>query len=393
MKQAIILAAGEGQRLRPFTGETPKVMLSVGGQPLLKHVIRALAKAGIRDVVIVVGYNREKVFDGLADGSEMGVNISYTVQECQAGTAHALRQAESLAAEKFLLLPGDQLINAETISSITTIEPQALLTCMVPEKQTVRYGVVNQENGMVNTIIEKPKEQCCAPVSTGIFALSRAVFDYIQDDTDMPAVINRMIGAGIDFKTIQSQGPWLDIVYPWDILNLNEHLLQSVNLNIGGTVETGCFIKGAVSIGNGSVVRSGTYIHGPVKMGENCIIGPFAVIGPGVTLGDNVIIKPFSVIENCVIGSDVSIGTGALIQDTVIDSGCRIDSGFNASAGDAEVFLAGEFFQLKTGVMMGGNCRISSNVTAMPGSIIGNQCRVEAQKMIRGTIPDCGLVM
>ena len=99
MKQAIILAAGEGQRLRPFTTNRPKSMLSIADKPILEYVIEALAQNGIRNIVIVVGYKKEQVFDFIGSGERLGVDITYVSQDKQLGTAHALAQAKTMTEE------------------------------------------------------------------------------------------------------------------------------------------------------------------------------------------------------------------------------------------------------------------------------------------------------
>jgi glucose-1-phosphate thymidylyltransferase len=388
MKQAIILAAGEGQRLRPFTVSKPKVMLAVAGKPILQYMVEALAACGIRDIVIVAGYRREQIFDLLGDGADFGVGIRYVIQERQVGTAHALKQAEALAQDEFIVLPGDHLIEAETIRDFLPVSPMALLVKQVPEAETVRYGVVATDEGLVKAIVEKPREPCAGPVSTGIFSLKKEVFDYIGNEPDMPAVINRMVSSGHHFQAIETKGIWLDAVYPWDVLVLNNHALGSLSPAIGGLVEHGVGVRGVVSLGAGSLVRSGSYVNGPALIGCGCDIGPTVVIGPGVSIGDNVTIGPFSVIENSIIGDDVAIGPGAVIQDSVIDSGCRIGTGFKAASDVAEIRIADEFHRLKAGVLMGENCRIGSGVVAQAGAIVGNNCTVTGLKVLSGGTPD-----
>ena len=127
MKQAVILAAGEGQRLRPFTVTRPKTMLSIAGKPVLQYVIESLALNGIRNIIIVVGYRREQVFDYFGNGEQFGVEITYVTQERQLGTAHALMQAKETVLDEFIVLPGDNLIQADTISRFVTMSPSAVL--------------------------------------------------------------------------------------------------------------------------------------------------------------------------------------------------------------------------------------------------------------------------
>lgn len=118
IKQAIILAAGEGQRLRPFTASKPKVMLPIANKPILQYVVEALAANGVHEIIMVVGYCREKVQDYFSSGESFGASIRYVVQHQQLGTAHALWQARNLAAERFLVLLGDNIIEPDNLTSI-----------------------------------------------------------------------------------------------------------------------------------------------------------------------------------------------------------------------------------------------------------------------------------
>ena len=150
MKQAVILAAGEGQRLRPFTVTRPKTMLSIAGKPVLQYVIESLALNGIRNIIIVVGYRREQVFDYFGNGEQFGVEITYVTQERQLGTAHALMQAKETVLDEFIVLPGDNLIQADTISRFVTMSPSAVLVKRVGN--TARYGVITAEKEVLRHI-------------------------------------------------------------------------------------------------------------------------------------------------------------------------------------------------------------------------------------------------
>jgi glucose-1-phosphate thymidylyltransferase len=140
MKQAVILAAGEGQRLRPFTVAKPKVMLSIAGKPMLQYVVEALAQNGIRNIVLVVGYRREQIFDYMGSGEKFGVDITYITQERQLGTAHALAQVRAVTDSEFLVLPGDNLIGAGAITRFLAAGPVSMLVRRVDNP--ARYGVV-----------------------------------------------------------------------------------------------------------------------------------------------------------------------------------------------------------------------------------------------------------
>ena len=391
MKQAVILAAGEGQRLRPFTATRPKVMLSIADKPILQYVVEALAQNGIRNLVIVIGYRREEVFDYMGSGERFGVDITYITQEKQLGTAHALAQAKGVTEDEFLVLPGDNLIEADAIARFVAVKPEAVLVKRVDNP--ARYGVVTIAKGMVKGIVEKPKEAKSNVVSTGTYAFSKQIFDFIEPELDIPDVLNNMIAQGKHLRARETDGTWLDVVYPWDILSLNGAVLRQIQANLGGIMETGVSVKGLVSVGKDTVIRSNSYIVGPVVIGDNCDIGPNVCILPATSVGDNVVISPFTEIKNSVIGSDVNIGPGCIIQDSVIDKGCVIKGHFTACSGQADVKVDDEHHRVNLGAMLGEGCSLGNSVTAQPGVIVGNHSQVQALKLISGRLPDRSLVV
>ena len=389
MKQAVILAAGEGQRLRPFTATKPKVMLSIAGKPIVQYVVEALAQNGIRDILMVVGYKREQVFDYMGSGERFEVDITYITQEKQLGTAHALAQAKALTESEFLVLPGDNLIEADAIARFVAAKPAAMLVKRVDNP--ARYGVVTIENGMVKGIVEKPEEAASNVVNTGIYAFTTEIFNFIDAQLDIPDALNNMLAQGYPISAQEADGTWLDVVYPWDILSLNDAVLCQIQANLGGTIEAGVSLKGLVSVGQDTLIRSNSYIVGPVVIGNNCDIGPGVCILPATSIGDNVVISSFSNVKNSVIGHDVNIGPGCIIQDSVIDSGCIIKGHFTAYSGEADVKVD-EHCQVNIGAMLGESCNLGSNVVAQPGVIVGNHCQVQALKVLSGRLPDKSLV-
>jgi glucose-1-phosphate thymidylyltransferase len=390
MKQAVILAAGEGQRLRPFTVGRPKAMLSIADKPILQFIVEALARNGIRDIIFVVGYRKEQVYDYMGSGEQFGVNITYVTQERQLGTAHALSKVREMVEDEFLVLSGDNLIEAPTIADFAGIEPEAVLVKRVSDP--VRYGVVNIDGGTVKGIVEKPKEAGSNMVNTGIYAFTRDVFKFTEAVLDIPDALNNMIAEGYSIKALETGGTWLDIVYPWDIISLNHAILQNIESGLGGTIEDSVSMKGKVMIGDDTVIRAGSCIYGPVVIGTGCDIGPHVCIMPSTSIGDNVVISSFTQVKNSVIGNDVSLGPGCFVSDSVIDKGCVIKGRFTALGGQSEVRINGESPSINIGVIMGEDCKVDSNVTAQPGAIVGNSCQIQMLKMISGRLPDRSLV-
>jgi len=390
MKQAVILAAGEGQRLRPFTATKSKVMLSVAGKPIVQYVVEALAQNGIRNILMVVGYKREQIFDYMGSGERFEVDITYITQEKQLGTAHALAQAEALTESEFLVLPGDNLIEANTIARFVAAKPGAMLVKRVDSP--ARYGVVAIENGMVKGIVEKPEEAASNVVNTGIYAFTKEIFSFVETQLDIPDVLNNMLAQGYPISAQGADGTWLDVVYPWDILSLNDAVLCRIRANLSGTIEAGVSLQGLVSVGKDTVIRSSSYIVGPVVIGNHCDIGPHVCILPATSIGNNVVISPFCHISSSVIGNDVSIGPGCIIQDSVVDNGCIIKGRFTACSGEANVRVDDENHSVNVGAMLGEGCKLGNNVVAQPGVIVGNHCQVQTLKLLSGRLPDKSLV-
>jgi len=391
IEQAVILAAGEGQRLRPFTVLKPKVMIPIANKPILQYVVEALAVNGVRHIVMVVGYRKEQVQDYFGSGEKLGVEIDYIVQKQQLGTAHALMQARDMVGDSFLVMPGDNIIKPDTIAQLVEAQPSVIL--VKKQENISKYGVVTARKGIVEEIVEKPQEATSKMVNTGIYALDRGIFEFVEAEVELPMVLKNVIARGYELAAQKTDDTWLDAVYPWDILRLNDIALGAISLSIAGTVEKGVTMKGAVCVGKGTVIRAGCYLVGPLIIGENSDIGPHTCIFPATSIGDQVTISPFSQIRNVAIGNGVHIGPGSILEDSIIDRGSIIGGHFSAFSGEAVVEVEGEYHKVHTGAVAGEHCAIEDNVIARPGLILGNHSRVNALKLLSGKIPDGSLVV
>lgn len=398
MKQAVILAAGEGKRLRPFTVNRPKAMLSIAGKPVLQYVIESLAHNGIRNIILIVGYRREQIFDYIGSGERLDVDITYVTQEKQLGTANALLQAKSIVDNEFLVLPGDKLIESDTISQFACAKPEAMLVKKMenPPRSsvvTVNEGIVKEATRPERRAMSYGCETGIYMVNTGIYAFTGSIFDFLENEQNIPSVINNMIAECKKINALETDGTWLDIIYPWDILSLNAIVLRRIHDSTGGTIEAGVSIKGSVSVAENTVIKPNCCIVGPVVIGRGCEIGPSVCILPSVSIGDNVVISPFTQIKNSVIGNDVSIGPGSIIQDCVIDRGCVIKGHFAAISGEAEIKINEEYHSVNVGAMLGEGCRLDSHVVARPGAIVGNYAQIQSLNIVSGQLPDKSMVV
>ncbi len=391
MKQAVILAAGEGSRLKPFTVNKPKAMLSIAGKPIIRYVIESLVTNGIREIVIVVGHFKEQIFDYVGDGRQFGAEVTFVTQKKQLGTAHALSQAKNVLDSEFLVLAGSRLIDKETISSFVHAKAPALL--IKKDENPSRYGVVSFEDRKLTGIVEKPQRAESNQVNTGIYAFQKKLLRYFESDLSIPSAINNILAHGVSINIMETDSTWLDVVYPWDIINLNSTILNNIQPGQNGVIESGVSLNGKVSIGRDTIIRSNSYIVGPVTIGKGCDIGPNVCIFPSTSIGDNVIISPFTELRNCVIGNDVQIASGASLSYTVLDDGCIIGSHFGAHSAKTEVKINEEHHIIMTGAMLGSSCKIGDMVTALAGTIIGNNTQVSNMKLISGNIPERSLII
>lgn len=393
--KAVILAAGEGRRLRPFTETMPKVMLPVANKPILEHVVDAVKNSGIDEIIIVIGYKKEVIMEHFKDYED--VDIKYVVQDKQLGTAHALLQAKKHVKNSFIVLSGDNIIDQKSISKL--IKDKSEYSLLIKEHpHPSKYGVVFVEKNTLKEIVEKPREKIGKFISTGIYKLPKSIFDIVEDLTSqgvyaLTSVIQTIIDKGEKINTITSDS-WMDIVYPWDLLNVNESMLHNISASISGVIEKGVTMKGSVSIGKDTTIYSGCYIVGPVVIGEGCEIGPNTCIFPSTTIGNNSVIHPFCEIRNSLIMSDSHIGSNSHISHSIIGKGNIIGNNFTSISGKNTIEIENEFIKLDSiGAMIGEDSTIGSNVIIEPGIIIGRKTEINSLKRITKNIPSSSKVM
>lgn len=290
-------------------------------------------------------------------------------------------------------------MDERTVAAALAAGKYSLLYKQHPEAS--KYGVLEIDglelrNGMrVRKIIEKPKSGAeSALVNVGIYVFDRTIFDEIDERTDMTDVLNGFVERGGVLRAYEAKGVWLDVVYPWDILSVNDVALRlrTAGRTLAGRVEGAVTIRGDVEIGEGSVIRANSYIVGPVVIGRNCEIGPNVCIFPATNIGNNVRIEAFTLVRNSVIMDDVSIGAGCSIKDSIIDKGCSIGDRFSTQSGQGDVKINGEHRSVEAGAMLGECCVVGDNVVAKPCTILGNNVKVGDMKVVSGVIPDNSLV-
>ncbi|AYK14234.1 MAG: bifunctional sugar-1-phosphate nucleotidylyltransferase/acetyltransferase [Methanosarcina flavescens] len=393
--KAIILAAGEGLRCRPLTLTRSKVMLPIANRPILEHVIDSLEKNRITDIILIVGYKKERIMDYFEDGLNFGVKIKYIEQKAQLGTAHAIEQAKSMIDpedSEFLVLNGDNLVEPKTIADLLNNYEGDASLLTVRMEETAGYGVVLEERKRVTRILEKRPGDLSRIVNTGIYIFTPQVFETIEKtpisesgEYAITDTLQLMIDEGKIVTSVPTESKWLDAVHSWDLLKANAIVLDSArSLRIEGEVEEGVVIRGKVTIGKNTRIRSGTYILGPAVIGENCDIGPNVVILPSTTIGDNVSIRSFTEIQNSIIMNDCRIYSHGQISNSIIGSNNTIGSGFFVEEKEGlSIIMNGTIHRApKLGTIFGDDNRIGNSVLVKAGVTIAVDCQVESGNTI-----------
>lgn len=211
--QAVVMAGGQGMRLRPLTLTTPKPMLHVHGRPILDHVLDGLQRAGLHRIVITVNYLAEQIQTHVQDGQEHGLSVSYIHERERLGTAGSLALLNPRPTKPFLVINADLLTNYNFahILAFHARGRYALTVGVSRQDIAIPYGVLDLVGHTVARIREKPVEsfQC----NTGIYVLQPSCIDHLPQGQpmDMPSLIQILLAAGQPIGACPISAPWSDI--------------------------------------------------------------------------------------------------------------------------------------------------------------------------------------
>lgn len=368
--------------MRPLTLARPKVMLPVGGKPLLDQIVTRAHEAGVNRFVFVVGYQKETIMDHFGDGSDLNVKIEYVVQEEQLGTGDALKMTEYLAEDRFFVLNGDVLTDAASLRKMAESDEMGVAAKRVEDPY--RYGVFEVEDGLVKSVVEKSRSPPSNLANAGIYIFEKKIFEALAEvevsergEYELTDGLNLLIEKGEKIAVTELED-WIEIGRSWDILAANEVLLPPKVHGVLGEVEANAILLGKVSVGKGSIVRSGSYIVGPVIIGEDCDIGPNCFIRANTSIGDNVHIGNAVEIKNSTIMDNTNVAHLSYVGDSVIGSNCNFGAGTivaNLRHDNANImsYVKGEKVdsgRRKLGVIIGENVKTGINTTIYPGTVI-----------------------
>ena len=353
--QALILAGGEGTRLRPLTSTMPKPVVPLAGQPFITHMLDWLRRHGVQDVIMSCGFLADGVRDVLGDGAGLGLRLRYLEEPKPLGTGGALKFAQDMLEERFFMLNGDVLTDIDLTAQLHQHErsgAQATLALIAVDDPS-SYGLVRRNDDLsVREFLEKPSVDQIDTnlVNAGAYILQRSVLDIMAPAGTKISiereVFPRLVGQGL--YGYEASGYWLDIGTP-------DRYMQGTYDILEGIVETelGARLEAA-----GHMLVDGAEIAGrivaPVYVGEGSTVAEGAIVGGRAVLGRNVHIGEGAHIESSVLLDGVHVGARSTVRGSIL-------------AGDVSI---GEHCHLEAGVVLGEGVRLGSENILAAGARI-----------------------
>jgi len=328
--KAVVMAGGEGSRLRPLTINRPKPMVPLVDKPVMVHIMDLLKRHSLTDVVVTLQYMADRVQDYFGDGSAMGMEVNYFIEEVPLGTAGSIKNAQEHLDETFIVISGDALTDFD-LSAIIEFhkakKAKATLTLYrVPNP--LEYGVVilNGE-GRIQEFQEKPAwgEVVSDTVNTGIYVLEPEVLDYFEAGQAFDfgkELFPMLLEEGEPLYGYVSGGYWCDVGDIQEYIRASNDLLEG-RVHLG---PIGKEIGGGVWCGENVEIAPDAQLYGPLYLGEGVKIkGGVVVHGPSV-IRDYTVVDNRAHIDRSIVWRNSYIGEGVELRGAIVGRQCRIKS-------------------------------------------------------------------
>ena len=324
--KAVIMAGGEGTRLRPLTCNLPKPMVSVANRPVMEHIIKLLAKHNITQIAVTLQYMPDIIKEYFEDGQQLGVNINYYTEDVPLGTAGSVKNAEGFLDDTFIVISGDALTDINLNEAIDFHRKNGSVATLVLKKVGIplEYGiVVTSSDGRIIRFLEKPGwgEVFSDAVNTGIYILSPEVLQLIPAgkafdfSKDLFPLLLKQRAPMYGFVT---QDYWCDIGDLKAYSEAHIDILEGrVRIDVAGNeVGSGIWVDEDTEIAENVLLRAPCIIGKNVKIKPGSVIGSHTLIGNGCSIGNRSKIERSVMWKNCMIGNDVFL-EGSLICNKV----------------------------------------------------------------------------
>lgn len=338
--KALILAGGQGTRLRPITHTRAKQLVPVANKPILFYGLEAIASAGITEVGIVVGDTQAEVRAAVGDGSEWGVKVTYLPQDAPRGLAHAVLIArEFLGEDDFVMYLGDNLLKqsladfvaafeaerdrarALTLEGSAPVPSAQILLKSVPDPQSFGVAELDAE-GHVIRLVEKPADPPSDLALVGVYLFDPSVHEAVasiepsaRGELEITDAIQWLIDHGHRVRSEILDEWWIDTGKLTPLLDANRLLLETLERRIDGEVDAESQIDGRVVVEAGAkIVRSN--IRGPVAIGADTVVAD-SFVGPFTAIGRRCRVEA-SEVEHSVIQDDSSLVNAGRVEDSLL---------------------------------------------------------------------------
>ena len=364
--QALILAGGEGTRLRPLTSTIPKPVVPLVGRPFISYMLEWLRGHGVDDVILGCGFMADRVQSVLGDGSAFGIHLCYLEEPRPLGTGGALKFAEDLLDERFFMLNGDVLADLDLTAQLEAHERTGARATigLMPVADPSAYGLVHMRpDGAVTEFVEKPGPEHTDTnlINAGAYILDRSVLDGMP-----PAGTNVSIERDV-FPTLvdrglygcEQSGYWLDIGTPERYLQGTYDILEGkVMTEIGRRLhDAGLLITDGATV-EGRVLAPALVAPG-CSIGARALVGDRSVLGEGVTIGEGARVEASVLLDGVSVGADTTISGSIIGRDVQIGAHCQIDGGV----------VLGEGVKIGSGNTLAAGARIFPGVELPDGTI------------------------
>ncbi len=387
--KAIILAAGAGTHLSPFSETRPISMIGVAGRTVFDNTLGLLKSAGINDIFTVVGHKSEKLIKRLQEQEPNGMNLHYVEQKRKLGIGHAVMQVKNKISpgEYFMLVYGDILtadnIYNKTQQSFHSFKCPVASICLPPSNQMFGNVFLNARME-ITKIIEKPKGNNLGNyVLSGVFVLPATFFELLEaTGNSMEKALKKLVAEG-KLRASMWEDEWQDVVYPWEILTGNKIIMdswQESSIAKTATLEANVTLQGIVRIEPGAIIKSGAVLEGPCCIGEGSYIGNNSLIRSYTSVGKNCSVGSGVELKNCVVMDNSQIGRLSFVGDSVL--GENVDMG----AGCMTVNRTVDWKQIsvknskrptatgmtKLGAFLGDDVVVGAGNTLHPGMVVAS---------------------
>ena len=335
--QAVIMAGGEGSRLRPLTGNVPKPMLPVANRPLMEHIVLLCKKHGFTDIVATVQFLSSVIRNHFGDGADLGVSLDYTTEEVPLGTAGSVRAAQDLLSGPFLVISGDALTDLDLAEVVEFHRARGAAATMVLKRMRdpLEFGIVmTAEDGRIERFLEKPTwgQVFTDTINTGIYVLEPEVLDLIppeQPHDFSSELFPQMLDKGLPLFGFITDSYWTDVGNTDAFLQANRDVLaRRVQVELPGFE-----LRPGVIIGEDVEVHPTARIEGPALVGDNSRIGAGAVVGPYAVIGSNVLVEDGTRVTQGVVLDRAHLAQNSQVRGGVLGRGSSLGKGATLEEG------------------------------------------------------------